>query len=243
VRALLSTTLGYFERILTRNSKDRDALLSMGVSEDRIAITGNLKTYDKATPRQPRLIERDYLILASSHKGEEQQFLQTRPTELKHYLLVLAPRHPDRSAAIQAQIESLGMNYSVRSMAQAIDQDTEVYLADTLGELDSLMAYARVVIMGGSFDATGGHNLIEPAALGCTIITGASDSNIVEDIEMLGLDQGVIQVDSMTACWQAITRLINHPQEALALGREAQSRLAQQPDIIQKYMAAINPWL
>jgi 3-deoxy-D-manno-octulosonic-acid transferase len=243
VRTLLSTTLGYFERILTRNSADRDALLSMGASEDRITIVGNLKSHAKATPRQPRLIERDYLILASSHKGEEQQFLQVRPAELKHYLLVLAPRHPDRSAAIQTQIEALGMNYSVRSKAQAIDQNTEVYLADTLGELKSLMTYARVVIMGGSFDTTGGHNLIEPAALGCAIITGASDSNIVEDIKMLGPNRGVLQVASMADCWQAITRLISYPEEALALGREAQSRLGQQPDIIQKYMTAIKPWL
>ena len=242
VRALLSTTLGYFERILARNSTDRDAMLSMGVGEDRITLIGNLKSSAVASPRQPRLIERDYLILASSHKGEEQQFLQTRPTELRHYLLVLVPRHPDRSAAIQTQIEALGMNYSVRSKAQTIDQNTEVYLADTLGELKSLMAYARVVIMGGSFDTTGGHNLIEPAALGCAIITGASDSNIVEDIKMLGPNRGVLQVTSMTACWQAITRLISHPEEALALGREAQSRLVQQPDIIQKYMAAIKPW-
>jgi len=242
-RALLSTTLGYFERILARNSTDREALLSMSVSEDRIAIIGNLKSHIKATPRQPRLIERDYLILASSHKGEEQQFLQARPAELKHYLLVLAPRHPDRSAAIQTQVEALGMNYSVRSKAQAIDQNTEVYLADTLGELNSLMAYARVVIMGGSFDTTGGHNLIEPAALGCAIITGASDSNIVEDIKMLGLNHGVLQVASMAACWQAIMRLISHPEEALALGREAQFRLGQRPDIIQKYMVTIKPWL
>ena len=243
VRTLLSTTLGYFERILARNSTDRDALLSMGVGEDRITLIGNLKSSAAASPPQPRLIERDYLILASSHKGEEQDFLQARPAELRHYLLVIAPRHPDRSAAIQTQIEALGMNYSVRSKAQTIDQNTEVYLADTLGELKSLMAYARVVIMGGSFDTTGGHNLIEPAALGCAIITGASDSNIVEDIKMLGPNRGVLQVASMAACWQAITRLISHPEEALALGREAQSRLVQQPDIIQKYMTAIKPWL
>ena len=243
VRALLSTTLGYFERILVRNSKDRAALLSMGVSDDRIEITGNLKAYVTAKPQQPRLIDRDYLLLASSHKDEEQQFLQARPAELKHYLLVLAPRHPDRSAAIQSQIEALGMSFAVRSEAQTIDPDTEVYLADTLGELESLMAHARIVIMGGSFDTTGGHNLLEPAALGCAIITGASDSNIVEDIEMLGLDKGVLQVESMTACWQTITRLINHPQEALALGREARSRLEQQADIVHRYMAAIRSWL
>jgi 3-deoxy-D-manno-octulosonic-acid transferase len=240
---LLSTTLGYFTHILPRSSSDHDALLRMGVNEDRITLLGNLKSYAETEPRQTRLIERDYLLLASSHLDEEQQFLQARPVELKHLLLMLAPRHPDRSAAIQTQIEQLEMNYSVRSKAQEIDQDTEVYLADTLGELKSLMAYARVVVMGGSFDTTGGHNLLEPAALGCAIITGPSDGNITEDIKMLGLNRGVLQVENMAACWQAITRLISHPQAANALGQEAQSRLAQQPDIIQKYMAVIKTWL
>jgi len=243
VSGLLSTTLGYFTYILTRNRRDHDALLSMGANEDRMTLIGNLKSQVETAHEQSRLIERDYLILASSHKGEEQQFLQARPAELKPYLLVIAPRHPERSVAIQTQIEGLGMNYSVRSKTQAIDQNTEVYLADTLGELKSLMTYARVVIMGGSFDTTGGHNLIEPAALGCAIITGPSDSNIAEDIKMLGIGSGVLQVASMAACWQAITQLISHPQAADALGREAQSRLAQQPDIVQKYMAAIKPWL
>jgi 3-deoxy-D-manno-octulosonic-acid transferase len=97
--------------------------------------------------------------------------------------------------------------------------------------------------MGGSFDSTGGHNLIEPAALGCAIITGPSDSNIAEDINMLGIDRGILQVDSMEACWQAITRLLNQPQAAEALRREAQSRLAQEPDIVQQYLVQIKPWL
>lgn len=243
VTALLSTTLGYFSGILARNNADQDALLSMGANADRISLLGNLKSHAETGPRQPRLIERDYLILASSHEDEEQQFLQTRPVEFKHLLLVLAPRHPERSAAIQTQIEHLGMNYAVRSKAQAIDQNTEVYLADTLGELKSLMAYARIVVMGGSFDTTGGHNLIEPAALGCTIITGPSDSNITEDINMLGINNGVLQVASMAACWRTMVELLENPARAEALGSEAQSRLAQQPDILLQYLAAIKPWL
>jgi 3-deoxy-D-manno-octulosonic-acid transferase len=243
VNALLSTTLGYFTHILVRNDADQDALLSMGANADRISLLGNLKSHAETEPRRSRLIERDYLLLASSHEDEEQQFLQARPIELKHFLLVLAPRHPERSVAIQTQIKHLGMKYAVRSKAQAIDQDTRVYLADTLGELKSLMAYARVVVMGGSFDKTGGHNLIEPAALGCTIITGPSDSNITEDINMLGINNGVLQVASMAACWSTIGELLENPARAEALGRGAQSRLAQQPDILQQYLAAIKPWL
>ncbi len=240
VRALLSRTLGYFTLILTRRSGHRDSLLSLGAQDERISIIGNLKTRKAISAPPPRIVERDYLVLASSHAGEEQQFLAARPADLKHQLLVIAPRHPGRSASVQTQIEDLGMRYSVRSKAQAVDQQTEVYLADTLGELSSLMAFARVVIMGGSFDSTGGHNLIEPASLGSAIITGPSDSNIVEDIAMLGNGDGVLQVENMDACWSAIRNLLDHPERAQALGQEARSRLARQPDVIESYLGAIS---
>jgi 3-deoxy-D-manno-octulosonic-acid transferase len=243
VRSLLSRTLDYFTLILTRASADRDALLSLGARDEQIAIIGNLKTRKAVSTPTTRIVERDYLLLASSHAGEEQQFLAARPAALQHQLLVIAPRHPDRSTSIQAQIEALGMRYSVRSKAQAVDQQTEVYLADTLGELNSLMAYARVVIMGGSFDSTGGHNLIEPASLGSAIITGPSDSNIVEDIAMLGSGSGVLQVENFDACWRAIGELLENPERVQALENEARSRLARQPDVIESYLGAIAPHL
>ena len=243
VRHLLQTTLGYFSRILTRGSRDRDDLLSLGADADRVTIIGNLKSRIEPSQPQTRLVERDYLVLASSHRGEERQFLESRPEAFAETLLVLAPRHPDRSAEIQAQIEQLGLSYAVRSKGQALASDTEVYLADTLGELGALMAYARVVVMGGSFDDTGGHNLLEPASLGCAIITGPSDTNIVEDIEILGNGSGVLQVANMADCWREITRLLAQPGQAKVLGQQARSRLAQQPDIAEEYLAVIREYL
>ncbi|MDH3387039.1 MAG: hypothetical protein OEN02_03965 [Gammaproteobacteria bacterium] len=243
IRRLLASTLGYFDLILTRSERDRDALLSLGASAQRIRIIGNLKSLIEAAQQYERLIERDYLLLASSHAGEEQQFLETRPAELEGILLVIAPRHPDRGASIRTQIERLGLRCSVRSKAQPLDPGTEVYLADTLGELKPLLAHASIVVMGGSFDSTGGHNLIEAASLGRAIITGPSDANIAEDIELLGPGSGVLQVADMVDCWRAIAELRAHPARVEALGREARSRLAQQPDIVQQYLAAIEPYL
>ncbi len=243
VRRLLKTTLGYFTRILTRGNRDLEALLSLGAEADRITILGNLKSRIELSQPHTRLIERDYLLLASSHPGEEQQFLETRPAALADMLLVLAPRHPDRSAEIQGQIEARGLSYAVRSKSQPLSGETEVYLADTLGELEALMAYARVVVMGGSFDNTGGHNLIEPAALGCAIITGPSETNIVQDIEMLGIGSGVLQVENMVDCWREIARLLARPEQAEELGREALSRLARQPDIVEEYMTVVREYL
>ena len=242
-RRLLQRTLAQFTKILTRSSDDRDALLQLGAAPDRISIIGNLKTRPTPVSTPARIVERDYLLLASSHEGEEQALLAARPPALRDHLLVIAPRHPQRSAAIQAQIDELGLRCSVRSQQQPVHADTEVYLADTLGELAAFMAHARIVIMGGSFDATGGHNLIEPASLGCTIITGPSDSNVGLDIEMLGDGQGLLQVQSIAACWQAIEQLLEQPERAQALAQEAKSRLARQPDILQAYLDAIKPYL
>jgi len=242
VRGLLTTTLGYFTQILTRSEKDREALLALGADPEKIIISGNLKSFDRGSDFPARLINADYLILASSHEGEERQFLQQRPADFDDLLLVIAPRHPDRSSAIQKQIDQFGLAYAVRSESQAVAKDTQVYLADTLGELKSLMAHARIVVMGGSFDNTGGHNLNEAAALGRAMITGPSDSNIAEDISMLGNGKGILQVADMQQCWQTILDLLDHPHRAEALGMEAKNRLARQPDIISIYMKAIEPW-
>ena len=239
VRRLLGRTLASFSRILARNSGDREALLALGANADRIEVLGNLKAQSASAPIPTRLLDREYLLLASSHADEEIDFLRARPAALRDRLLVIAPRHPQRSAALQQQIKALGMRYSVRSLQQPVDEQTEVYLADTLGELADFMAHASVVIMGGSFDDTGGHNLIEPASLGCAIVTGPSDSNISADIEMLGVGQGVLQVENMDACWSAVQALLDDPEQARALGREARSRLARQPDVLRAYLDAI----
>ena len=243
LRGVLRRTLGYFERLLTRSTRDEAALISLGAEPGRIDIVGNLKSHIELPHSPDRLIERDYLVMASSHAGEEQKFLEARPPGLETCLLVLAPRHPDRSASIQTLIERLGLKFAVRSKAQPIEADTEVYLADTLGELKAFMAHARLVVMGGSFDSTGGHNLIEPASLGCAIITGPSDANIIDDINMLGPGDGVLQVENMAACWQAIGDLLQNPGRAQALGREAQARLARQPDVVQQYLEIIEAYL
>lgn len=239
--SVLGRTLGYFTQILTRNRDDKNALLRLGASAENIHILGNLKAQrHSGETDNKRIVARDYLLLASSHEGEEQALLKARPDALKQLLLVIAPRHPARSAKLQAEFGQLGLRCAVRSKQQAVEADTEVYLADTLGEMGALMAHADAVIMGGSFDVTGGHNLIEPASLGCVIVTGPSDSNIRADIAMLGDGEGIIQVADVNACWQTIGELLERPERAQALAREARARLARQPDILQAYLDAIT---
>lgn len=243
IRYLLRRTMEYISLHLTRNSTDRENLIQLGANPLNIKLIGNLKSRKEEPATAPKLIGRDYLLLASSHEGEERMMLEQRPLNAAKMLIVLAPRHPTRSKAIQQQLTKLGVNYAVRSQSQAISAQTEVYLADTLGELKTLMAPARIVVMGGSFDQTGGHNLIEPAALACTIITGPSDSNIRDDIELLGDGIGIIQVSNMAECWQKITDILDNPDQAITLGYQAQQAIGQTPDILAAYLAEIQPYL
>ena len=169
IRYLLRRCLSSIRLHLTRNDLDRRLLIGLGADSENIKIIGNLKSRLDTEASYDVLIERDYILLASSHEDEEALFLEHRMNIQP--LIVIAPRHPKRSLAIQKTLSDTGIRFAVRSKNQAIDKDTEVYLADTLGELRALMAHAQLVVMGGSFDQTGGHNLIEPAGLGGPVIT------------------------------------------------------------------------
>ena len=243
IHSLIHRTMRYISLYLTRNDNDRANLIQLGAPQQKIKIVGNLKSAIDLSPNYPRIIERDYILLASSHDNEESLLLAHRPASVEKLLIVIAPRHPTRSKALQQQLSRLGINYSTRSLSQSINPQTEVYLADTLGELKALMAHALIVIMGGSFDRSGGHNLIEPASLGCAIITGPSDANIREDIELMGKGSGIIQVTDITACWQNIEYLLGNPNQARELGIQAHRAVSQRAGILEDYLNEIKPYL
>jgi len=243
IRYIIRRTLEYVTSHLIRNESDREALIQFGVAPQDIKIAGNLKSRLGEPVAASRLLEPQYLLLASSREGEELMLLKQRPAGFEKILIVIAPRHPARSKSIQQQLKKLGVNYAIRSQSQAINANTEVYLADTLGELKALMAHARIVVMGGSFDASGGHNLIEPASLACPIITGPSDSNIREDIALLGDGTGIYQVRDMAECWEKITLLLDNPDQSKALGQHALQAVTNQPDVLDRYLVEIRPYL
>ena len=241
IRYLLRRSLANISLHLTRNGEDRDNLIGLGAEPEQIKIIGNLKSHFVQIENLPRLVERDYLLLASSHEDEESQFIKQRSLGWQDKLIVIAPRHPTRSQSIQQQFTDLDINFAVRSDKQPITDQTEVYIADTLGELKAFMAHAEIVIMGGSFNQTGGHNLLEPANLGCAIITGPSDSNIRNDIEHLG--SSIFQVANMTTCWEKIEFLLSNPDESRSMAMQARNIVQQSGNILDAYFEEIRPYL
>jgi len=241
IRYLLRRALTAIRLHLARNQQDKALLLRLGADEANIKIAGNLKSLYQPTEPPRRLIEQDYLLLASSHEGEEQLLIEKMPLHWQSQLIVIAPRHPQRSESIQKMLNSAGIQFAVRSQCQPVNKQTQVYLADTLGELKAFMAHASIVIIGGSFDHTGGHNLIEPASLGCAIITGPSDSNIINDIQLLG--EGIIQVKDMETCWQQVEYFLADPSRAKSLGQKALEIIKGETDVLENYLSEIKPFL
>jgi 3-deoxy-D-manno-octulosonic-acid transferase len=122
--------------------------------------------------------DRPVVVAASTHDGEEIAIVRALDKLADRLCLILVPRHPDRSAAIAAALTRDGYRFALRSQGGEPDRDTDLYVADTLGEMGLFLRLADVVVMGGSFSAAlekppvGGHNPLEPARLGKPAVTG-----------------------------------------------------------------------
>ena len=163
-------------------AQDRDSeqrLMAMGVVTAPLA---NLKTVgaplnvdETALSALDALIgERRVLLAASTHYGEDALIAHALEAYVRDGdLLILVPRHPLKAGDIRIDIEALGLHVAQRSLKEPVTAATQVYLADTLGELGLFFGLADIIVMGGSFQSgVGGHNPLEPARLGKSVITG-----------------------------------------------------------------------
>lgn len=243
-RALLKTTLSYFDSILTRTQQDVENLTTLGADSKKITVAGNLK-YAQPAEIDPydRLISRPYILFASSHNPEELLFASIlKKIDLKQ-LIVIAPRHPQRANEILKVVKPLGLAIQQRSKGEEIHPDTQIYLADTLGELKAFMAHAELVVMGGSFADVGGHNVLEPARLGCPIITGPSDDNIQPDIALLKQHGAIIQVSDDRELSEKLEFFLNNSEPREQLSRNALAVMDAQSHILQQYLDVIESYL
>jgi 3-deoxy-D-manno-octulosonic-acid transferase len=244
IRGVLQRTLGYFSSNLTRSEQDRERLLSMGISSERITICGNLKQATQANEQDyPDLVGRPYLLFASTHAPEEQLFGEMMQRIDSSLLTVIAPRHPQRAGEILKSLKSLELPISQRSQHQPVTEQTGIYLADTLGELKALIAHAQLVVMGGSFNRSGGHNLLEAARLGKAVITGPSDDNIRQDIDWLQQHQAVIQVDDINQLERELDRLLKDRHQCDLLGTNALQAVRTREHVLQDYLDQISTYL
>jgi 3-deoxy-D-manno-octulosonic-acid transferase len=191
---------------------------ALGVPTDRMAMLGNLKQFQKATPvNHPNLLtirsvfpKQNTICVASTHKGEDQIILdafkiakQTN-SDLK---LIFAPRHAKRAPEIIALIEKTGFSHTVRSQGNLPSATVDIYLADTTGEMPLWYSSAAQTFVAGSLVPVGGHTPYEPAAYNSAITHGSQYSNFQVIYEQLVTTHGSLQADTAQQIASAWLRL------------------------------------
>ena len=179
-KALLDIT-----KILCKSNLEKDKYLQLGAQENKLEVTGNLKFTECEKPQNSEnLINRKYVLAASTHDDEEiqiiREWLKLRERKL---LLVIVPRHPERLGDILSQIPFSDMTIAIRSRNEKVKDKTQVYIADTYGELNQWIEHSEFVFMGGSLVDHGGQNFLEAALHGKTIIVGPYMYNFISETE------------------------------------------------------------
>ena len=188
---LAAGLLSRFRRILAQDAKQADRLLRLGASSDRIEVTGSLKDTATALPYDENELKnlmktlggKHVWLAASTHDGEEDAAIKAHryARRVSHGLiLILVPRHPERAEAIAKTLRAEGWRVARRSTGDALGRDTEVYLADTLGEMGLWYRISPISFIGGSLARVGGHNPFEAAQLGSAILHGPHVFNFDE---------------------------------------------------------------
>jgi 3-deoxy-D-manno-octulosonic-acid transferase len=185
-------------------------------------------------------------LAASTHEGEEDHaaFVQRA---LKHehrgLLTIIAPRHPARGDDVQAMLEARGLVVARRSKGAAIDAGTDIYLADTLGELGLFYRLAGIAFVGGSIAHMGGHNPLEAALLDCAILHGPDMSNCAAIARALAGAGATLTVSDGPSLAAAVGRLLADPVERAARAAAAAGIAAHNRDVLDAVMARLAPWL
>ncbi|MEJ2347471.1 MAG: lipid IV(A) 3-deoxy-D-manno-octulosonic acid transferase [Gammaproteobacteria bacterium] len=255
VRSLIRDTLAQVTVIAAQGQADADRFLDLGADRARLRITGSIK-FDLKLPaslrEQAEVLRlqlgnaRPVWVAGSTHEGEEGQvldaFAQVRKS-VPDCLLVLVPRHPERFAGAGALCRRRGFKVASRAAQEQVEADTDVYLGDTLGELTLLYGAADVAFVGGSMVPVGGHNLLEPAALGVAVVIGPHTFNFEEITRMLEEVGGVRKVhdsDELAGCLEALLRDANLRHN---VGERARAFVDANRGALERLLNIISVWM
>ncbi|KII81199.1 lipid IV(A) 3-deoxy-D-manno-octulosonic acid transferase [Vibrio renipiscarius] len=186
-------------KILCQTQADAERFAQLGVDKDKLIITGSIKfdiKISKEIQQQGKILResigptRPVWIATSTHAGEDEIMLDSHKIILAHRknaLLIIVPRHPERFDQVAQLCAKEDFIVERRTKAVNIEPDTQIYLADTMGEMLTLLSTADACFMGGSLlgHKVGGHNLLEPTAAGIASVTGPSYFNFQDITESL----------------------------------------------------------
>ncbi|EKE70256.1 lipid IV(A) 3-deoxy-D-manno-octulosonic acid transferase [Gallaecimonas xiamenensis] len=237
-------------QVLVQTAEEADRYRQLGLDPAKLTVTGSVK-FDievSAEQRQQGRIlrqgfgDRPVWIAASTHQGEDTLMLAAHKALRERHpnaLLLLVPRHPQRFDEVAKLLERQGWAFARRASQQPVAADTAVYLADTMGEMLTLMAASDLALVGGSFVNVGGHNLLEPAACALPTLTGPIYFNF-QDITDALVAAGNCQVVTAQQLPAALVALFEDDSARQSAGQAGLKVLASNQGAIARSLAVLN---
>jgi 3-deoxy-D-manno-octulosonic-acid transferase len=252
--AVFNLLLKHISLVLAQTEQDAQRFIGLGMKPDQVKVTGSIKfdiTVSKQQSEQATTLRnsfnehRDIWIAASTHKGEDEQIIAAHQQLLKekpNALLILVPRHPERFSSVKTLCEKSGLSVITRSSQLQIQENTQLYLGDSMGEMMVLLGVADICFIAGSLigDKVGGHNLLEAAALEKPILNGPSYFNFKQITEQL------IQLNACTICQNSneisanLLKLFNDPQLRQQQGKAALGFVLQNQGALNQTIQAMH---
>lgn len=243
IRWFWKGVLGEVDLIAAQNDEYGDRFLELGAPRSRVYVTGSTKfdgaETDRANPttmalsRLAGIDPDDVVFLAgSTQEGEEVVALEvfrTLAAKDPRLRLILVPRHPERFDQVANLLDSSGVAWCRRSTLPAEGSTTQrVLLVDAVGELGSWWGTANIAFVGGSLGNRGGQNMIEPAGYGAAVSFGPNTRNFRDIVETLLAQDAAVVVHNQADLQAFVSRAIDSPEWASALGSRAQKLVQQQ---------------
>jgi 3-deoxy-D-manno-octulosonic-acid transferase len=254
IAPLVRNTMATIDFVAAQSAADAARYRKLGAPADRLRITGNLKydlpvpegIVDQAAQWRRRWGERPVWIAASTHPEEEEIVIAAHRLVLAAFpsaLLLWAPRHPERFAAVAAACQRADWRVGLRREEGLPDSATQVFVIDTLGELMSFYAASDVAFVGGSLQEVGGHNLLEPAALGVPALVGPHTYNFQEITDLLLATGAAQRVEDAASLGKKLGQLLRHPGERERRGEAGRLRIAAERGALARTLELIDQCL
>ena len=257
VKGLTRGMLQNLQQLLAQDLATQQRFIALGMPSERTRVVGNIK-FDIRAPEDFveqavqlqqtwQLAHRKIITLASTHAPEEQQLL----TALKPYfaehpelLCIVIPRHPERFDEVAVQVQKLQLNMQRRSLAEVIQLDTQVYLADSMGEMWLWYALSQACYVGGSLNEPGGgHNILEPIALNVPTVLGKNYFNFQTIVDEFVQADAVKVVEDAEQAAAVLMTLLEDTEQANTLNQAAQKIMQLNTGSLAKHIQVIDAYL
>lgn len=250
---LFRETLSHGIIIAAQSEMDADRFRELGAAEERTWVTGNIKFDFELHEglerygdefRRDNFGDRHVWVAASTHEHEEEQVLRAHKVLCERFpdsLLVLIPRHPERFSVVRRFLEKSEFRYISRTDRMPCTPDIEVFLGDTMGEVPFFYAACNVAFVGGTLVPVGGHNLLEPAAVGKPVITGPYLYNTQDIADKFQKHGASITVNNPVELGTAVENLFANPERAADIGNRGRQIVRHNRGALDRLLRLLEP--